>query len=513
MAGVERVLVLFWDGMRPDHVRPGLTPNLWELCSEGAWYREAVGVFPTYTHPNMASLGTGAYPGKHGIHTNELMGFPSDRRPIMTNVRADLERLRAVNGGRVMPIETLTEALVAAGKKVVTLGSGPHGHGTVFDPELEATSIHTMWTWPEGLRAEVYERFSEPVQKAVSDPATDEWIAEVLLGYVLPELEPDVVFAYFNEPDTTQHAKGLGSPEALGMIQANDERLGRILSAVEGDGVPTSVIVVSDHGHSTISEFVDMRSALERGGFADEIASGRLFYGDFNNDVTVEAGPGAEGLKRRLAEWFAERSEVDAVIARETDGFESSLLKGIPASKLWNDAPDTDSPTAATFWLGFGWTSKQNAHGVPGQAITRVHTRAGFKRRPGPVKGLSHELVSMHGSLSPFDLNITLVLGGAGVRGAGQLSLPAGIVDVAPTVLTLLDLPPLPEADGRALTEAFENGPDPAEVTVRREPIADLGSGPLNRRWVGGTAYLDPFASSADSGEDREAIPIEAPGG
>lgn len=500
---------MFWDGMRSDQVRPGLTPNLWELAREGAWYREATGVFPTYTHPNMMSLSTGAYPGKHGIHTNEMMGFPGDRRPIMTNVRADLERLRAVNGGRVVPVETLTEALTAVGKKVVTLGSGPHGHGTVFDPELKATSIHTMWAWPEDLKGKIYGRFGEPAQKAVSDPATDEWIAKVLLEYVLPDLEPDVVFVYFNEPDTTQHARGLGSPGALAMIRANDERLGRILSAVEEDGTPTSVVVVSDHGHSTISEFVDMRGALEREGFGDKIASGRLLYGDFNNDVTVERGPGAKDLTGRLAEWFADRREVDAVIAREEDGL-GSLPKVIPASKLWNDAPDTDFPTAATFWLGFGWTSAENAHGVPGQAITRVHTKAGFKRRPGPVKGLTHELVSMHGSLSPFDLNITLVLGGAGVRGAGELSLPAGIVDVAPTVLALLGLPPLPEADGRALTEAFEDGPDPADVVVRREPIADLGSGPLHRRWVGGTVYLDPFASSAGSGEDREAIPIKA---
>lgn len=494
MTQTQRVLVLFWDGMRPDHVSLDLTPNLCTLAREGAWYREATGAFPSYTHPNMTSLSTGAYPGKHGIHTNEMMGYPGDRRPIMTNVRADLERLRSVNGGRVVPVETLAEALAAAGKKVVTLGSGPHGHGTLFDPELAATSIHTMFSWPESLMETIVERFGAPAQKAVSDPATDEWITEVLLGYALPELEPDVALVYFNEPDTTQHACGLGSPEALKMIRANDERLGRILAAAERDGTPTSVIVVSDHGHSTVAEFVDMRGALERDGFADALAAGRLLYGDFNNDVTVEEGSGAEEFKKMLGEWLATRPEVDALVAREEDGL-GSLPNAITASKLWNDCPEVDSPTAATFWLSLRWMGADNTHGVPGGALTRVHTKAGFKRRPGQVVGLSNELVSMHGSLSPYDLNITLAVGGAGVRSLGKLGVPAGIVDVAPTVLALLGQPPMPEADGRALSEALEGGPDPGSVSVRTERIAELGSGPLLRRWVNGTAYLDPFSA------------------
>jgi len=479
--------------MRPDHVRPDLTPNLWGLAQDGAWYREAVGAYPTVTHPNMASLSTGCYPGRHSIHLNQLPGYPGDRRPIMTNVREDLERLRKLNGGRVVPVKTLAESLSEAGRKAVTLGSGPYGHGTLLDPERAGASIHTRFAWPEGLMAEVTGRFGVVPEKAASEQATDEWITDVLLGYVLPELEPDAVLVYSCEPDLTQHAKGLGSPEALAVTRGNDALLGRILAAVEHDGVPTSVVVVSDHGHSTISGFFDLRAELREGGFADELTDGRLICGDYDNQLVVEEGAGAEALAERLGAWLAERPWAGALFPWSEDGasYSSPLPGAVPVGTLWNDCPQPGFATAATFLFSPLWEQTANDRGVPGSAPARVHFKAGFKREPGGFAGAPNRLVSLHGSLSPYDLSTTLVLGGAGVRRRGELALPAGIVDVAPTVLALLGLPPLPEANGRVLHEALEGGPNPASVGVRTEHVAQLRGGPLRRRWVDGTAYLD----------------------
>ncbi len=78
-----------------------------------------------------------------------------------------------------------------------------------------------------------------------------------------------------------------------------------------------------------------------------------------------------------------------------------------------------------------------------------------------------------------------LVLGGAGIR-SGTPDVPAGVVDIAPTILALLGLPPLPEADGRALTESFTDGPAPESVAVQTETLATLpercAPAPLYRR-------------------------------
>jgi arylsulfatase A-like enzyme len=501
MTRAQRVVVFLWDGMRPDHVRPDLTPNLHRLAADGTWYRRSAPAFPSFTIANMTSLATGAYPSKHGVFANELPTFSSRRSPILNDVFKDLEGLRAPKGGRILPVKTLAEALSEAGKKVVTVGSGPLGHGALFDPERTArAAIHTTFAWPRALAEEVSERFGAPPTKAVGDREGDEWVTEVLLRYVLPELEPDVVLVYCNEPDTTQHARGLGSPEALGMIRGNDEQLGRVLDAVDASGVPTAVLVVSDHGHHTVSGFVDLGEELREGGFARELADGRLFYGEVDSELTVEDGPGAEELAGRLGAWLAGRSWLDALFCWAKDGVD--LPPGaVPLEKLWNDElrVPPSATAAATFLFSCSWTDATNERGVPGSALYRVSGVAsaeGFMKMPERIPGFG-ALVSSHGSLNPYDLNNTLVLGGAGIRRQGAVEVPAGIVDVAPTVLSLLGLPPLPEADGRALTEAFEGGPEPEAIEVCSEELAKLPGGPLVRNWVGATAYLARRADGA----------------
>jgi hypothetical protein len=93
----QRVLLLVWDGMRPDCVTEALTPNLWAFATRGAWYHRAVGIFPSVTRPTTASVSTGAYPAAHGLIANRFVGPPSDRTPIDTGDRAALERLRLLN--------------------------------------------------------------------------------------------------------------------------------------------------------------------------------------------------------------------------------------------------------------------------------------------------------------------------------------------------------------------------------------------------------------------------------
>ena len=44
------------------------------------------------------------------------------------------------------------------------------------------------------------------------------------------------------------------------------------------------------------------------------------------------------------------------------------------------------------------------------------------------------------------------------------MDVPSGNIDLAPTILKLLELPAVDGMEGRALEEAMAGGPDPAEV-------------------------------------------------
>ena len=491
---VQRVLLIVWDGMRPDLISAALTPHLHAFAQQSAVYRRATGVFPSVTRPTTASVSTGAYPAGHGVLSNLFIGPPGERTPIDTGARADLERLRAVNGGRILRLPTLAEALTGAGKRLVVMGSGTTGQATLLDPERMATTIHTEFTWPEPLMATLSERYGPPPAKIIPVQAAHEWLTDVLLEYVLPECAPDVVLMWLCEPDASQHAHGLASPAAQDATRGNDSRLGRILAAVAASDVPTTVIIASDHGHSTITGMVRVEYALADAGFAAPLRDGRMHLSE--RMILVEDGPGAATLRDRVSIWLHEQPWVGALVDWSRHGASDGRLT--PAF-LWNGRDASSLPYAPTFMYSHAWNDGANTHDVPGSALTGYSAGlADLERLQGPVVGLNR-LTSTHGTLSPRDQRTVLIVGGAASR-PGALDIRAGVVDIAPTILALLGLPPLADADGRFLAEALVGGPPTTSVEVRAEPPLTVPSGSVQRHWVGTTAYLETtFGSPPES--------------
>src|SRR5690606_1951772 len=59
------------DGLRPDYLERGLTPNLNALMRDGA-YGEMIPAFPSLTFPNHYTLVTGLHPDHHGVVGNVM---------------------------------------------------------------------------------------------------------------------------------------------------------------------------------------------------------------------------------------------------------------------------------------------------------------------------------------------------------------------------------------------------------------------------------------------------------
>ena len=484
-SSTQRVILMVWDGMRPDLVSAERTPHLHAFAQRSAIYRRATGVFPSVTRPTTSSVSTGAYPAGHGVIANLFVGPPGDRAPVDTGLREELERLRAVNDGRILRLPTLAEALAGAGKRVVAMGSGTTGQLTLLDPERTATTIHTSFTWPEPLMASLSERFGPPPAKVIPVLAAHDWLTDVLTGYVMPDLEPDVVLMWLCEPDASQHARGLGSPEALAAMRGSDACLGRILDAVATSGVPTTVIVASDHGHSTVTGMVRADHALHDAGFGAALADGTIHLAD--SMIVIEPGPDAASLRREIGTWLRDQSWIGTLVDWSSD---RSGDTAITAATLWNGRDPSALPYAPTFTYSHAWTEAANEHGIAGSSLAGYSASlADLERLQGPIVGLNR-LTSTHGTLSPRDQRTVLFVGGNAVR-PGVIDLPAGVIDIAPTILALLGLPPLPNADGRALAEAFNDGPIPASMAVRSEEPIAVPSGTVQRHWVGETAYIE----------------------
>src|SRR6266571_8624294 len=66
----RHVVVVVWDGMRPDFVSEQDTPTLWKLSRSGVIFRNHHAVYPSATIVNGAAINTGAYPNHSGILAN-----------------------------------------------------------------------------------------------------------------------------------------------------------------------------------------------------------------------------------------------------------------------------------------------------------------------------------------------------------------------------------------------------------------------------------------------------------
>src|SRR5437870_13155562 len=90
----EHVVVVVWDGMRPDFVSEQTTPALWKLAQRGVTFRNHHSVFPSATIVNGTAINTGVYPDRSGVLANH------DYRPEIDAKRSiDVENARVVRRG------------------------------------------------------------------------------------------------------------------------------------------------------------------------------------------------------------------------------------------------------------------------------------------------------------------------------------------------------------------------------------------------------------------------------
>jgi arylsulfatase A-like enzyme len=95
----------------------------------------------------------------------------------------------------------------------------------------------------------------------------------------------------------------------------------------------------------------------------------------------------------------------------------------------------------------------------------------------------------MHGGLNSHEMATVLLVGGPGVLPGARIEAPAGLIDVAPTVLAALGLDIPPTMVGQPLAAAFG-----APAMPWREVVAQAGRHGYHQkvraRRVAGATYL-----------------------
>jgi len=470
--------------MRPDFVSEQDTPALWKLAREGTTFRNHHAVYPSATMVNGTAMVTGVYPSTSGIIANHVYWPDIDpHHAVDVELAPVVTKGDELSSGKYIAVPTIADLVEHAGARSViaaakTVGllldrqvGAVRGAGTVPN----RVTLFAGQCLPSATLAGLIEVLG-PFRSAHLQQ--DSWTSKALIDVLWKDSVPAFSILWLGEPDLTEHETAPGAPAALAAIKSADENLAAVLSALEGRKAwgTTDVLVVSDHGFSTIRRSIDMRKILNDAGFAARTE----FKGEPKPGDIMLAGNGGSVLfyvighdatvTRRLVE-FLQQSDFAGVI------FTKAPMDGT----FGLDQAQIETDRAPDVVMAFRWYDSKNQFGVPGMID------ADWQRAAG--KGT-------HATLSRFDMHNTLIAAGPDFRRGEADDLPSGNMDLAPTILQILGIKPPQKMDGRILSEAMTVAmPSREPETKRIEAIKHFRSG----RWrqslqisrVGSTIYLD----------------------
>ncbi|MEI6198019.1 MAG: alkaline phosphatase family protein, partial [Verrucomicrobiota bacterium] len=266
-------ILVVWDGMRPDFVSPELTPTLYALRQEGVWFANHHPAYPSSTEVNGTVLATGAFPEhSHILANNEYRPEIEPLKPIPTQSLKAVRRGDEVTGGQYIAVPTVAELL--HGQQWNTAVAGAKPVALLHDRQIRGDdSPNPVW-FADGClppsRLPALTNLLGLFPTATSpNVGRDQWAARCLTESFWGAQPPRYSVLWLSEPDYSQHQHGPGSPEALAAIRNCDDRLATVLHALERRGVrdETDIIVVSDHGFSTIGANCDVGETLRAAGF------------------------------------------------------------------------------------------------------------------------------------------------------------------------------------------------------------------------------------------------------
>ncbi|HUI08423.1 MAG TPA: alkaline phosphatase family protein [Verrucomicrobiae bacterium] len=438
----EHVVVVVWDGLRPDSVSESSTPTLYQLARDGVFFQNHHAAYLSSTEVNGATMATGAYPNRTGILGNrEYRPAIDPHKPIETGSPATITKGDEVSGGHYLLLPTLPETLRGAGRKVVIAGTKPIA--VLYD------RLHR-------------EQITQPNDEHPQTPNTDLDAAttQALIGSRWKDGVPAYSLLWLSEPDLAQHITGPGSPASLQALKGADANLARVLRELDKRGVrnQTDVFVVSDHGFSTITRAVDVAAELKKAGFSavrevkEPAAAGDVLVVGNGGSVLLYVTGKEKSRTQQLVRFLQKQDWTGVVFTRESMTGTFTL-----------DQVRINTPTAPDIVVALRWWPGKSATGMPGLIVNE-----GNARDPGQ---------GAHASLSPFDMRATLVAAGPDFRRGMVDQLPSGNADLVPTILHILGIEPPQPLDGRVLAEALVAGTAtfPAVELQTLEASCELG--------------------------------------
>ncbi len=485
----HHVVLVVWDGMRADFISENGTPRLWELAKEGARFAHHHSVYPTSTEVNGAVLATGVFPNRNSILANhEYRPAIAADRVIDTGEPEIFHRGDELTGGHYLAAPTVAEIARAASLRTAVAGSKSiaffHDRNAEWTSAITPKTAFTIFAaapMPAPMRDET-QRLLGRFLIAPEDTSADRnvYTTRALTEILWREEVANYSVLWLSDPDVTQHATAPGSDAALAAIRNSDRCLGIVFDALKAKKLrdDTDVLVVSDHGFSTVKREIDITAELNAAGFSaitkrfSEPKPGEIIVAT-NSGTTLFYVTGHDAaITARLVEWLQHSDFAGVLFAR--DKFEGTF----PLERA-----HLDTAFAPDVVMSARWDDEKSSNGTPGRVVVAAVGILG--------KGSHH-------TLSPFDVHNIFVAAGPDFRRGVTDDLPTGNIDIAPTIFRILGLASPESLDGRVVTEMMIGNTTAASAKSESEIVEASRSLPdgqwsqkLQLSHVGNSVYID----------------------
>jgi len=498
----QKVLIIGLDGgtwkILKTMMEKGKMPFLKKLVKEGASGILKSSI-PPITAAAWTSFQTGVNPGKHGI-----IHFQSFD-PVT-------KQIRLINSDDINA-KTIWELASERNKKVIAINvpvTYPPKEvsgiiiGGMLSPKVDERFVHPKEIFHRFIKGQGYQiiggRLERQASMALEDFIDDQVKIEKkrfdLARKLMKECEWDLFMVHNQLMDRVQHAfYPFLDPESKDYDDEKFEKISKFYEAsdmfiaemAEGAGKNTAIILLSDHGATRVSCYVNLNAWLLKNGYL-KLTYKRLV----GNLITLTRKFDRFGLSKKIVGKFIKsptlimkvigRTSRNLINWENTQAFTiNGIIWGnmhckemklahqiIEKLKLWKDPVNNKNiikhiykkeeifsgPCLERLPDIFLEPNEEYAFHAP-----LIKDMKMFHR----VNVINNERVGTH------DLNGILVIKGNNIK--SNLRIRANIVDMAPTVLAILGLPILEYMDGRVLKEVFIRKP---KAKIEEAEVSDV---------------------------------------
>jgi len=259
----KHVIVISYDAFSEENWERSKTlPNLAQLIKTGAYSTKLKSVYPTLTYTVHATMVTGVYPDKHGIfHNNPLQPFIGEKDQKWFWFRDAIKVPTIYDAVQKKNMSTAGLLWPVSGKAAIKYNL-PEVHA--LPNENQGLKVLKSGSPLFGIGLELkYGRY----RKGILQPYLDDFSTLCAVD-TIKRKKPNLLLLHLIDLDDTKHRFGADSVEVETTLLRMDQRLGKIMRAVEEAGIQedTMVLILGDHGQFNVNYKVRLNKLLQKKG-------------------------------------------------------------------------------------------------------------------------------------------------------------------------------------------------------------------------------------------------------